>query len=378
MPPAKQAQETESSAFKNWINADVVKRISGSIQKAYPAFDHSSFKRVSAKLGPFELKARVHLIRDALIEHLPKSFPEVSRILLASLENSDLDGFELWPYSELIAHRGLEHPTIAYRALKKLTPRFTSEFAIRPFLNLYPDETLAFLQSCVDDSSVDVRRWVSEGTRSRLPWGARLPAFVKDPRPTLKIIESLKYDDELYVRKSVANHLNDVAKDNPDQVIKTLSRWKREAKNTAHAEKIEWITRHALRTLIKSGNSDAMKLIGVDGDAQIELGSLELARKHIRMNEKLEFRFEIASKSNQEQKLVIDYVIHHRKSNGSTSPKVFKLKTFALPARGKLSIAKQHSVKPITTRKYYSGMHGLEIQVNGRILARVDWKLSVE
>lgn len=378
MAPAQQNQDLESTAFKNWINPEVVKRIAASIQKVYPSFDQKSFKRVADRLGPLELKARVHLIRDALAEYLPESFSEISRILMASLENSDLDGFELWPYSELIAQKGLEHPKIAYKALKKLTPRFTSEFAIRPFLNRYPEETLAYLEGCVSDADVHVRRWVSEGTRSRLPWGARLPRFVQDPRPTLKLIESLKYDDELYVRKSVANHLNDVAKDHPEPVIKTLALWKREAKGSAHADKIDWITRHALRTLIKAGNVDALKLIGVNGDAQIRIGDLELTRKNIRMNEKLEFRFEVSSQSSQQQKLVIDYVIHHRKSNGGTSPKVFKLKTLELPARGKVSIEKKHPVKPITTRKYYSGQHHLEIQINGRVLARADWKLTVE
>ncbi len=374
--PQKQTTEN-SNAFKNWINAEVVERMAKALQSAQSDFDARQFCKISNELGPLELKARVRLISATLYQHLPKSFPQAIDVLLESLKKKNLKSFDLWPYTEFIQTYGLEHRQKSLDALYHLTQLFTAEFAVRPFLKNHTSESIKYLLACAKDDNVHVRRWSTEGSRPRLPWGERLDLFIKNPTLTLPILELLKYDEELYVRKSVANHLNDIAKDHPGVVIKTLKAWQKEAPN-AHQEKIKWITRHALRTLIKKGNSEALQLMGVAKTTAIKISQLELSKKTYKVGEFLQFNFSIQSKSPKKQKLIIDYVIHHQKAAGKTTPKVFKLKTVDLHPNQKLLLTKNHSLKPITTRKYYKGTHTLEIQINGKPYTKKDWHLRTQ
>jgi 3-methyladenine DNA glycosylase AlkC len=236
--------------------------------------------------------------------------------------------------------------------------------------------TLEFLERCARDEHIHVRRWASEGTRPRLPWGERLQDFIRDPSPTISILETLKFDSDLFVRKSVANHLNDIAKDHPVYVIQVLSRWEKEA-GLEHEKKIKWIIQRSLRTLIKAGHPGALKLIGVSGKTNIRVSELKLNKRRFNLGEKIEFDFEIQSVSGKAQKLVIDYVIHFFKANRQTSPKIFKLKTFTLPAKDKIQIEKVHHLKEVTTRKHYPGPHAIEIQVNGVIVNRTEFVVSL-
>ena len=176
------------------------------------------------------------------------------------------------------------------------------------------------------------------------------------------------------MRKSVANHLNDIAKDHPKKVIEILSRWKKSAPEE-HKDKITWIIRHSLRTLIKAGNPGALKLIGVSTQTKIKSSAIKINQKKFRLGDPIQFEFEIESLSTKPQKLVIDYIIHYVKSNQSTSAKVFKLKTLTLPAKATLTIQKTHALKQVSTRKHYSGEHALEIQINGSIVQSVKWEL---
>ena len=368
--------EEDVGALKNWMNADVLKRMEEAIRGVYPAFRRGALKDLAPQLKPLELKARMHLVRDALHANLPHQFPQALKILLQSLEKSALQSTDLWPYSEFIQTYGLDDFEKSMDALYFLTSRFTSEFAVRPFLVRHQKATLQKLSQWAKDPSIDIRRWVSEGTRPRLPWGLQLKEFVKNPSLTLPLLEKLKYDPELYVRKSVANHLNDISKDHPEVVLSILKKWK-ESAPTAHQEKISWITRHSLRTLIKKGNPKALALMGVSTGAKVKLKKFVLNRTQFKMNDVLEFSVELQSEAAKEQKLIVDYVIHHQKSNEETTPKVFKLKTLHLKGKGLVLIEKRHALKPITTRKYYSGKHLLEIQVNGKILGRIAWDLRI-
>lgn len=374
--PKKPDSDNNPNAFKLWINHKLVLKMAQALQQTYPDFDKNKFILVSRELDPLELKPRVLLIRDQLYSQLPKDYKKALKILLETLHTETLSGFDLWPYTEYIQTYGLDSPELSLKALRQITTRFTGEFAVRPFLKKYPEQTLSFLATCAQDKNVHVRRWASEGSRPRLPWGERLHEFVKDPRPTLAILENLKYDPELYVRKSVANHLNDIAKDHPEVVAETLKKWQKAAP-LEHQKNIDWILRHALRTLIKQGHPKALSLIGADRDAKVKVGNLKLAKTRLRMNQKLEFSFFIQSQAKKPQKLVVDYIIHHMKSNQETSAKVFKLKSFTLAAGEKIEIKKNHSIKPITTRRYYPGVHILEIQVNGRVYARSKWQLQL-
>ena len=181
----------------------------------------------------------------------------------------------------------------------------------------------------------------------------------------------------MYVRKSVANHLNDITKDHPDLVVKTLAEWKTKAKKDEDIKNLDWIARHALRTLIKNGNAGALKLLGVDSKAKVKLEKLKLTKKDISMGDSVEFTFDVTSESTKAQSLVIDYIVHFVKSNGKLAPKVFKLKNVNLKPKEKLTITKRHPVKPITTRMYYAGKHMVEIQVNGKVYLKETWSLKI-
>lgn len=380
MPKKQKATRSKTdtdnpNAFKLWINRDLLIRMANSIQAQFPGFDRKRFIEIAHELDALELKPRVRRVRDQLEAQLPSEFPKALRILLKAAGAGKLDGFDLWPFTDFIQTYGLNHPEISLQALKELTPKFTGEFAVRPFLKNHLAVTLQFLKKCAEDSDVHVRRWVSEGTRPRLPWGERLDEFIENPRTTLIFLDRLRHDSELYVRKSVANHLNDIAKDHPNVVVEVLKRWKKLAAGDHH-EKIDWITRHALRSLIKAGNKDALALVGVSTGAKVRVLKFSLGGKKFREGDSIRFGFDLVSLGKKPQKLIVDYVVHYMKSNGKMAPKVFKLKTLTLNPSEKVRIEKSHSLKRVTTRKLYPGKQKLEIQINGSVYGSASWVLG--
>ncbi len=242
----------------------------------------------------------------------------------------------------------------------------------------------------------NLRRLASEGSRPRLPWGQRLVRFVQNPDHTAQILEALKFDQELYVRKSVANHLNDVAKNHPEWVIARLKKWKSEAAKSKGAgagasralaskrseliaeniKNIDWIARHALRTLIKQGLPQALEVIGVTDANKILIRQFRFQPEVARIGGSLDFEFDLISEHSENQKLVIDYVIDFARRGERRSQKVFKLRTFTAASNSKTSLKKCHSLRVITTRRYHTGAHRLEIQVNGKILAGTEFEIA--
>lgn len=368
--------EENENALKHLFDEKLLKRMSGELARVYPAFDQKHFSGLMPKLKPLEMKPRVRLLRDELHRLLPAEYPQALSILLKSVSGKKLSGFDLWPYTEFVQTYGLDHLELSLEALSQLTQEFTAEWAVRPFIKTHEKKTMKYLEKCARDQNEHLRRWASEGSRPRLPWGERLQDFVRDPSPTLSILEILKFDESLYVRKSVSNHLNDIAKDHPELVVKILARWQKEA-GTKHAEKIDWIIHRSLRTLIKDGHGGALKLIGVSTKVQIEVIDFKVHQKAIRLGEKVDFSFTVKSTASKSQKLVIDYIVHFVKANGKTAGKVFKLKTCELSAKGTLHVQKSHPMKKITTREYYPGQHAIEVQVNGVSMVKVGWGLKV-
>ncbi len=370
------ATEENPNAFKHWIGPELLEKLARELERASPGLALSPLRALGPALRTLELKARVRRIEESLFELLPRDYPRALAILLEASRSPSLNGFDLWPVTEFVSRRGLEHFDASLEALHFLTQKFTGEFAVRPFLHRQPPKTFRVLTKWARDPNVHVRRLVSEGTRPRLPWGERVPALIADPGPGLKLLELLRHDPELYVRKSVANHLNDVAKDHPARVLETLERWLSEVGPAdARRPSLEWTARRALRTLVKQGDARALKLLGVHGEVKLRVGPLEVKETSLAVNERLEFALELRSTAKSEQKLVVDYVIHHVKANGGRSPKVFKLKTFVLPASASVRLRKRHSLAPITTRTYYPGEHLLEVQVNGKVVRRTAWTL---
>ncbi|MGE3273897.1 MAG: DNA alkylation repair protein [Vicinamibacterales bacterium] len=365
------------NAFKHQVGPALLARLGTAIHAVHPAFRARDLEHVAPALASLELKDRVRLVRATLRDLLPAPYSQAVAILVAASHAEDLRSFDFWPLTDFVEAYGLEDFEASMDALHWLTQRFTGEFAIRPFLREESERTFSRLRRWTRDPNAHVRRLVSEGTRPRLPWGLRVPALIADPEAGLALLERLKHDPEEYVRKSVANHLNDISKDHPARVIEVLTAW-RAAAQGEDSGRVEWITRHALRTLIKKGDPRALAVIGAQGKARVRATALTLARRRLAVGDTLEFSVALASTAREPQKVVVDYRIGFRNARGGTSTRVFKLKTFTLPARGTVTLTKRHSLKPITTRVYYAGAHRLDVQVNGRVIAGEDWTLRTQ
>ena len=369
-------EDSNPSAFKHFINSNVIKKIASEIKSDHSSFSVKAFLKATKDFEPLELKARVLLVTKGLRAYLPQDYKKAVVILVDAIKRDKLSGFELWPFSEYFGQFGLDHFDESMKAMYEMTQRFTSEFAIRPFLLKNHIKVLKYFSKWAHDKNTHVRRWVSEGSRPILPWGGKIPIFIMDPTHTLQLLDQLKFDDELYVRKSVANHLNDITKNHPAIVIKMLKLWQEDCP-AEYQDRLNWIKKQALRTLIKKGDKEALKLMGVTGKAKVKMTPLKLNQKKYKLHDKLEFQFEIESTSTSKQTLVIDYLIDFMKANGKKGHKVFKLKTFEVKGREKVLIKKSHSLKPITTMKYYSGLHHVLIQINGEIVGKADFDFKV-
>lgn len=365
--------------FKLYYDTELAELLGSKISVVYPQFPHGEFvKYVDDRVEPLELKARVAVIADGLRQSLPASYPAAVKILqqtlgppLSSTEGMFNEGYYWMPVAYFVEKYGLDHLSESLDAIYEITQRFTSEFAIRPYLKQYPEATLATVRSWVTDPSEHIRRLVSEGLRPRLPWGGYLEMFIENPDPLLEILAQLKNDPSPYVRKSVANNLNDIAKDHAGKVLAILDEWQQNG-----SEETRWIVRHALRSLIKKGDPGALRILGYRNDADITLENFSLSPENLPLGEALSFNFNLVNNDSTENNLMIDFLIHFMKANGKTQPKVFKLTTRSISPGEKIEISKKFPIKPVTTRKYYPGNHRLEIQVNGRILGGKDFKLS--
>ncbi|MBT9487461.1 MAG: DNA alkylation repair protein [Rubrivivax sp.] len=372
--------------FKNLIHPGLVQRMAGHLQRAWPAFDAQAFvKQASTGLDALEMKARAMQLADALGATLPAEFAHAAQVLEAALAppwpgdrlGSDdpcrdgLEGWALWPVGEFVARHGLAQPERGLQALHAITQRFSAEFAIRPFIAAHPDTVFPILQRWTADSSAHVRRLVSEGSRPRLPWGLQLKALVADPAPTAPLLLSLQDDTSDYVRRSVANHLNDIAKDHPARVVA----WVQQHLNDAPAER-RALLRHASRTLVKQGHAGMLKAWGLGQALKGEL-TLVLSPARITLGQSLQMAVLITSSARRTQTLVIDYAVHHVKADGSLSPKVFKGWNLVLAPGETRALRKAHPVRPITTRRYHAGGHVLDLRVNGQVLAEAAFDLQL-
>jgi 3-methyladenine DNA glycosylase AlkC len=365
--------------FKHLLNAPLILAASAHLTRAWPAFEGSRFVALATHhLDALELKARALQIADALSATLPTDFAAAADVLEAALGPAEpgeqmadrqitdrgLAGWVLWSAGEFVAQHGLQDPERALRTLHAITQRFTAEFAIRPFLIAHQALTLRTLAKWVHDPSPHVRRLVSEGSRPRLPWGVQLKAFVADPSPTLPLLRALQDDPSAYVRRSVANHLNDIAKDHPAIVADWLERSLPMASAPRRA-----LLRHASRTLIKRGDARVLHAWGI-GDRFAGDVSLVVSPAVVAVGDPVLLTLDVRAVANgSPQTLAIDYAVHHVKADGRTSPKVFKGWTCALAPGESRTLIKRHSMRAVTTRRYYAGTHRVSVQVNGVTVA---------
>ena len=371
---------SEQKLMKSGIGDEAVNRITAVLTDIIDDFPAQSFTKSALQgLDSLELKQRVNHLIKVLIQYLPTNFEQSAEILFQVKQHWDwgseddvLSSFAAWPLIDYIAVAGIEQPTLALPLLKELTSLFSAEFAIRPFIEQHFELTYQTVLLWCDDHDEHVRRLASEGFRPRLPWASKLQSFCHDPSAILSLLERLKNDNSLYVRKSVANNLNDISKDNPAVVIQICRQWSENATKPR-----QWIIRHALRSLIKQGREEVFPLLGYSEQLELDVADFSLESKAVSLGDSLKIKACLRSKSTQLQKFVIDYKIHHVKANGTSSAKVFKWKNSSLQAQQEITLIKFHSFKFITTRKYYTGQHHVELLINGKSYGLLAFELIV-
>lgn len=357
--------------MKDALGFDAVGRIAASLMRVAPGFPERAFiADALAGLESLELKNRVRHIGGILHRYLPADFTAAADILIRLKSGRNLRGFAAWPLLDYVGEYGLGQPERSLAVLKELTGLFSAEFAIRPFFIEHRELTLQTVHEWCVDPDEHVRRLASEGSRPRLPWGQQLPVFIKDPAPVFQLLEKLKDDPSEYVRRSVANNLNDISKDHPETVIALCRRWQ----NGATKER-QWIIRHATRTLVKAGHSEVFALLGYTDKPLLDFQALEVSPEEIKLGESVEFKFRLLSTASKPQAVVIDYAIHYRKANGKTTPKVFKLRSLKIAPGETVEVVKRHAIRAITTLKYHAGEHAIEILINGKTFGRVTFQL---
>jgi 3-methyladenine DNA glycosylase AlkC len=354
--------------LKESFGPDVPVRLAKAIETVWPRFDTTAFLSDALEgYDELELTPRARHIAHALRAHLPDEFDHAIEVLLDSLgppaEGEELKGmapFFYAPHVFFVAEYGVDHWDSSIRAQYELTQRFTAEYSIRVFLESEPARTLTLLRDWARDPSPHVRRLVSEGTRPRLPWAPRLAGFQKDPSPVVVLLELLKDDPSLYVRRSVANNLNDIGKDHPAFLLTICRSWSEGAD-----ENRRLVIRHALRSAVKRGDREALDILGFGKAEAGKVDEVAIEPGRPRIGEAV--RISVTVRNVGTRALFnVDLRVHFVKANGRTAPKVFKVRELELDQGERGNLSKRISLRQHTTRTHYSGEHPVEVVVNGK------------
>ncbi|OYQ34626.1 DNA alkylation repair protein [Niveispirillum lacus] len=359
----------QTPLLKDLLGPAALARIAQAGEQSSPHFDPIRFHgALGDEFAQLSIMERVGRIGDALHAALPLPYEQAVAVVCQMGRAVD-QGFQGISLSAYVARHGLEHPERSLTALADLTRFGSSEFAVRPFLIRHPDVALSYLRRFADDKDDHVRRLASEGTRPRLPWAARIPALTDDPALAAPILERLKADISPYVRKSVANHLNDITYRHPDWALTLMEGWQGGAAPTA------WIIRHALRSLIKAGHPRALALVGAADRVCIAVAAFQVAPTVLRLGDRLCIGVEIVSTGQQDQRLVVDYRLHYARPGGKAAGKVFKLKNVDLPPGRRVKLEISQVIRDFSTRRHYPGRHRVELIINGAVWAEGDFTL---
>jgi len=345
--------------LKNLYNKEYINLLSSELKSSYPAFKEEKFIEsiFDGMWNDRELKERMRHISTSIHSHMPNNYTQTIDMLKNTFLNMNHSfSLENMIFQDYVEVYGLNEFEISMEALKCFTLNSSSEFAIRQFILKYPHATMEQMKRWTKSDNHHVRRLASEGCRPRLPWAIALQEFKKEPREVLKIIDILKNDKSEYVRKSVANSINDISKDNPHAVKKLTKEW------IGMSEDIDWILKHGCRTLLKQSDKEILNLFGFNEVNNIDILDFHMPN-NIRMGEELLFSFLLKSKE-QLGKLRIEYAIDFLRQNNKYNKKVFKISEGIFTKKSK-TISKKYSFKPISTRVYYKGLHELSILING-------------
>lgn len=363
--------DQSAPALKEIFNVERLQHIATEMTAVYPAFDAKGFlKHATAGLDELSVMQRMARVSESLHTVIPLDYPKSLKLLYALAPRLN-SGFVSLFLPHYVASYGLADFERSMAALKYFTTFGSAEFAIRHFLLHDFERSLAVMQAWSLDDNDHVRRLASEGSRPRLPWSFRLTEVQANPALCASILDNLKADPSLYVRKSVANHLNDITKEHPQWVLERLEGWPLEQPHSA------WIARHALRSLIKQGDRRALAIIGAGARAEVEVSRFQVAPGQLRLGDSLNLSLTLVSTSPRHQRLVVDYAIDYVKASGATASKVFKLKTFTLQGLARVDLGRSQQIRELTTRRHYPGRHGVQLLVNGEPLATGHFDLLI-
>lgn len=354
-----------SSLLKDLYSPDLYNRLADSFSKTIPSFDKQKFLSFifTDAFQNMELKERMRHTSRILHEFLPADYAEAVNLIEKIITGLRKDGFgeqrlEYMFLSDYIEVYGLNDFDNSIKALEFITQFISCEFAVRPFILKYGNKMISQMEIWSKHTNYHVRRFASEGSRPRLPWAMAIPDLKKDPTPILPILENLQNDPSEYVRRSVANSLNDIAKDHPQVVIDTAKRWKGSSKET------DAIIKHGSRTLLKQGHTDILKHYGLVSD-KVEITDFQILTPKIQIGESLEFSFLVTNQQNEKQTIRLEYAVYYQKANAQLAKKVFKISERTFQPQEIILIKRKQSFRLITTRKFYLGAHKLSIIVNG-------------
>ena len=339
------------------------------IKNIYPEFEKPAFLKLvfNKNWDSLELKKKMRHTTLCLSKTLPDDYIKALNILKKAAPY--VKGFEAMVLPDYVEVFGIEYWELSLPALGYFTKYSSSEFAIRPFLVEDPDKVMVFMSQWAEDSNENVRRFASEGCRPRLPWAMALPQFKKNPGPIIPILEKLKDDDFEFVRRSVANNLNDISKDNPDIVLEICERWYGQSHRT------DWIIKHCCRSLLKAGNKRALMLFGYGDPSHMSIEKLALENTTILIGEYVRFSFQLVVAGKNESTVRLEYGIDYVKANGKHSRKIFKI-TENTYSPGYYSFSRKHSFANMTTRKHYKGNHNIAVIINGKEKAKVSFEVK--
>ena len=357
-----------SQLLKDSYNKDFLGKLSQEIKKHDHMLDENAFVKhcVQTPWKDLSLKERMKKISCAFDLYISGTF--TFKVTILTKVSLNFNGYTACVFPDFIEEFGLDYYADSIKSLEKMTCYSTAEFAVRPFLEKYPNKMLKQMIKWSKHKNHHIRRLASEGCRPRLPWGRALTQYKQDPKPLLIILDNLKDDPSEYVRRSVANNLNDIAKDHPD-VLKSFvkTNYKKVSLNC------DKMLKHASRNLLKSSDEDILKIFSYPSIEHIKLTDFTLSET-VKWESNLEFSFLLKTQKESLGTLRIEYEIGHLKNNGSYHSKVFKISESNFKANEKM-VVRKHSFKPRSVRKYYPGLHHLSLKINGKVLLNKSFHL---
>ncbi|UMY57099.1 MULTISPECIES: DNA alkylation repair protein [Paenibacillus] len=363
--------------LKNMYTENFLQQFGEKVQSAYRPFDTIGFihQVMDEKWDELELKERIRRISLTLGAFLPSNYEEALGILFTIDEHCSGFPYLFFPDFVEVYGQGEGDWDLSMKALERFTSRSSAEFAVRPFLLREPERMMQQMTTWAGHQSEHVRRLASEGCRPRLPWGQALPVFKRDPAPVLAVLELLKADRSLYVRKSVANNLNDIAKDHPDVVIATAQRWKGTHPDT------DWIVRHGCRTLIRKSIPEVMAMFGyadeTDGAPLVTGASFTTDPTVLKLGDSCELSYALQLREGDPVRVRIEYGIDFVKARGQVSRKLFLLSDKTVSGGTHLTGTRTHRFADLTTRRHYAGTHRIALLVNGQEAAYTGVELQL-